>query len=151
MSGVERSSVEVVIDANHEMYLHHGDSPGVNLVTKVLEGENYSHWSRSMIIALRAKNKLGFVNGSCVIPAEDSFLRVHWERCNSMVISWIIHAVTNEIAESIVYCSTAQDIWKELEQRFGKSNVAKVYQIQRDLCSVSQGNLSITSYFTKVK
>lgn len=62
-----------------------------------------------------------------------------------------IHVVANDIAKSIIYCSTSQEIWKELEQRFGKSNVAKIYQIQRDLSSVSQGNLSVTVYFTKVK
>lgn len=57
----------------------------------------------------------------------------------------------NDIAESIVYCSTAHEIWKELDQRFEKSNAAKIYQVQRDLDSVSQGNLSITAYFAKVK
>lgn len=32
----------VVIYSNHELFLHHGDSPGVKLVTKVLEGDNYT-------------------------------------------------------------------------------------------------------------
>lgn len=67
------------------------------------------------------------------------------------LISWLIHTVSIEVAKSVVYCSTAHKIWKKLEQRFRKSNAAKVYQVQRDLNSLNQGNLSVTAYFTKAK
>lgn len=50
----------VVIDTNHELFLHRGDSPGVKLVTKVLEGDNYTHWSRSMVIAFKSNGQVRF-------------------------------------------------------------------------------------------
>lgn len=45
------------------------DNPGTVLVTDFLTTENYAIWSRSMLRALRAKNKLGFVNGTIPKPA----------------------------------------------------------------------------------
>jgi hypothetical protein len=44
-------------------HLHHGDSPGTVLVSQLLDGDNYHTWSRPMVMALTAKNKLSFLNG----------------------------------------------------------------------------------------
>lgn len=44
-------------------FLHHADNPGITLVSQILVGDNYCRWSRSMIMALTAKNKIGFVDG----------------------------------------------------------------------------------------
>jgi len=49
-------------------YLHHGDSLGTILVSQPLTGDNYNSWSRSMIMVLTVKNKLGLVNGSFTKP-----------------------------------------------------------------------------------
>lgn len=68
-----------------------------------------------------------------------------------MVISWLLHSVTNDIAESVVYCQSASAIWDELEQRFGQASGARIFQVQRELCQISQGSISVSSYFTKIK
>ncbi|XP_068317178.1 uncharacterized protein [Pyrus communis] len=51
-------------DPNDPPYLHHSDQPGAILVTHPLNDENYSTWSRAMTMALNAKNKEGFINGT---------------------------------------------------------------------------------------
>ncbi|KAI5352153.1 hypothetical protein L3X38_005044 [Prunus dulcis] len=43
---------------------------GLLLVTKRLNGDNYFTWKCSMIIALTAKNKIGFVNDSIKAPSQ---------------------------------------------------------------------------------
>jgi len=53
-------------------YLPQGESPGAVLVSQPLVCENYNTWSRSMIMALTAKNKLAFVDGSLPQPAIES-------------------------------------------------------------------------------
>lgn len=54
-------------------YLHHGDSPGTILFSQLLLGNNYPTWSCSMEMALSAKNKIGFIDGSIKKPSvEDS-------------------------------------------------------------------------------
>ena len=56
-------------DPNNPFRLEASDSPGTNLVTDHLTTENYPTWSRSMLRALRAKNKVGFINGTLTKPA----------------------------------------------------------------------------------
>ena len=54
--------------------IHHSDSPSTVLVTPLLTGDNYGSWSRAITIALRAKNKLGFVDGCISAPTEEEDL-----------------------------------------------------------------------------
>ena len=57
------------IDPSNPLFLHNGDNPGIILVPQPLTGENYSTWSRSMLIALSAKNKPCFIDGSLSKPS----------------------------------------------------------------------------------
>ncbi len=98
------SSITLIGDASHPLYLHHGDSLGSLLVSQMLNGENYNSWRRSMIMALTAKNKLEFVDGTLVkllISPDDPFIPP-WIRCNNMVLSWIMNYVSKEIDVSII-------------------------------------------------
>ena len=49
-------------------FLSNSDNPGVSLVVQHLTEENYSTWSRAVLIALDAKTKLGFIDGSIPKP-----------------------------------------------------------------------------------
>ncbi|VFQ60933.1 unnamed protein product [Cuscuta campestris] len=39
----------------------------------------------------------------------------------------------------------------ELEERFGQSNGVRLYQLQKEVCSITQGNSDVAAYFTKLK
>ncbi|KZV53534.1 hypothetical protein F511_42283 [Dorcoceras hygrometricum] len=56
---VVRTALE---DTSSPYYLQNGDHPGLLLVSNLLAGSNYNIWSRAMVVALTAKNKLGFVD-----------------------------------------------------------------------------------------
>ena len=58
------SYIPIMANDSNPCHLHNGDNPGIMLVTQPLNGDNYQTWSRSMLMALTAKNKEGFVNGS---------------------------------------------------------------------------------------
>ncbi|KHN42498.1 hypothetical protein glysoja_031434, partial [Glycine soja] len=72
-------------------YLHPGESPTTTLVSPLLDSSNYNSWSRSMITALSAKNKVKFIDGSIKRYALDHVLHTSWKRCNNMVVSWLVH------------------------------------------------------------
>ncbi|KAM0985672.1 hypothetical protein ACFX13_013132 [Malus domestica] len=55
-------------DPNDPLYLHHSDQPRAILVTQQLNEETYPTWSRAMIMALIAKNKEGFIDGTIKRP-----------------------------------------------------------------------------------
>ena len=50
-----------------------------------------------MEVALIAKNRLGFVLGNRSKPASTSPLAAQWDRCDKMVISWLINAMVKDI------------------------------------------------------
>ncbi|KAH0776616.1 hypothetical protein KY290_008027 [Solanum tuberosum] len=51
---------------NHPLYLHPSNTLGCALTSgQLTRAENYALWSRSMLITLRAKSKIGFVLGTC--------------------------------------------------------------------------------------
>ncbi|KAL2904821.1 Interferon-induced very large GTPase 1 [Bienertia sinuspersici] len=55
-----------------------------------------------------------------------------------MVISWILGNVNETIKKSIMFMSTAKDMWKNLEQRFHVNNGARRYQICKILYEIKQ-------------
>ncbi|KAK4394253.1 Retrovirus-related Pol polyprotein from transposon RE2 [Sesamum angolense] len=50
-----------------------------------------------------------------------------------------------------LYTKTSRELWLDLEERYGESNGPLVYQLQREITSISQGSLSVVEYFTKLK
>ncbi|KAI4357135.1 hypothetical protein L6164_001102 [Bauhinia variegata] len=114
-------------------------------------GEGFCAWKHDMEIALSAKNKLGFIDGEVSKPEHDQGLITAWNRCNHMVISWILNALSKEIADSVIYLSAAQEMWNELSERFEQANGAFIYQIQKELFSISQGTNTISTYYTRIK
>ncbi|XP_075101795.1 uncharacterized protein LOC142177224 [Nicotiana tabacum] len=141
----------VSYDANHPYHLNNSDSPGMTLVNTMFDGRGYPGWRRSILLSLSAKKKLGFINGACLSPDLKSPDHEQWSCVNDMVISWILNALSKDIADSVVYSKTAKELWNSLEQRFGRSNGAKLYHLQKELSGLVQGNSDIAAYFTKLK
>ncbi|XP_033510811.1 uncharacterized protein [Nicotiana tomentosiformis] len=108
-----------LVDGTHPYFLNSSDSPGKSLINVSFDGTSYENWRRGVLISLSAKNKLGFINGSCQKPVENSPLFAQWRRCNDMVITWMLNSLSNDIAESVIYSQTAEELWVELEQRNG--------------------------------
>ncbi|GJX31720.1 hypothetical protein Tco_0241575 [Tanacetum coccineum] len=46
---------------------------------------------------------------------------------------------------------SAQELWKVIAERYGQSDGPLIYKLERELSHISQGNLSIASYFNKLK
>lgn len=66
------TSMAVNISFNDPLYIHPSDTPGTNLITEQLTGtDNYGVWSRALLIELRAKNKTGFIVGTCRRPTTE--------------------------------------------------------------------------------
>ncbi|KAL6224790.1 hypothetical protein ACLB2K_003645 [Fragaria x ananassa] len=134
-------------------FLHHSDHPGLVLVSKKLTGENYTSWCRAMRISLSAKNKIGFITGNITEPSAALEPDEHalWQRCNDMVLSWILNALEPDLADSVLSCATPYAVWEDLRERFALGNAPRIFQVQRDIYRIEQGQLSIAAYYTKLK
>ncbi|WVZ20976.1 hypothetical protein V8G54_008298 [Vigna mungo] len=126
------------------LYLHPNENPAIALVSPVLNATNYHSWSRSFITALSAKDKVEFVLGSAPQPSKTDASFPAWFRCNSMVVSWLIHSVSPSIRESIIWMDLAIDIWTDLKHRFAQGDLARISALQMEATTLSQGELSVT-------
>jgi len=135
-------------DPSHDLFLHPSDNPNNILVCELLNGKNYGTWKKFVEIALIVKNKLGLVLGTYTRPDATSPLFNQWDRCDKMVISWLLHAAEKRISDSILFSSSSRQIWLDLEQRFGQSDGTRFFQVKKNLYSISQGNHDIAAYFT---
>ncbi|KAH0656157.1 hypothetical protein KY285_031039 [Solanum tuberosum] len=97
------------------------------------------------------ENKVGFFTSDCVKPNMPSPELRQWKRCDDMVTSLILNTLSREIADSVEYASNSVELWKELEERYDQTNGAKLYQIQKEINDMAQGNLDITTYYTRLK
>ena len=99
-------------------FLHPSDHPGLILVSKKLNGDNYNTWCWAMEISLSAKNKIGFINGKVKMPSETKQPDEHatWQRCNNMLLAWIINSIESDILDSILYLKTVYEVWEDLRE-----------------------------------
>ena len=98
------------------------------------------------------ENEAGiYIYGSLVRPAEVSEEFKKWNRIHSMLTTWILNSISKDIVEAFMYVSSTRDLWMELEARYGESNGPSIYQLQRLIRFIVQGNKSMTNYYTKLK
>ncbi|KAL4582809.1 hypothetical protein LXL04_007369 [Taraxacum kok-saghyz] len=112
------------------------NDPSMFLVSTHLTGnENFMQWKFSIRIALGAKKKIGFIDGTTKKPDTEG----------SDLDDWI------KIVSAFVFSTTARDLWLDLEEHFGESNGPLIYQLQREIASINQGDSSLSKYYTKLK
>ncbi|XP_075101952.1 uncharacterized protein LOC142177370 [Nicotiana tabacum] len=102
-------------DSNHPYFLYSSDAPRMSLVNEPFDGRGFPRWRRSILIALSAKNKLGFIDGTCIEPKLDSADYPLWSRANDMVTSWLLNSLSKDIGNSVIYSKTARNLWNNLE------------------------------------
>lgn len=60
-----------------------------------------------MVMALIAKNKTGYIDGTIKTPDENDEKYHFWLQFNNMLLSWILNSVSNETASGIIFIEIA--------------------------------------------
>ncbi|GJX27564.1 retrovirus-related pol polyprotein from transposon TNT 1-94 [Tanacetum coccineum] len=107
--------------------------------------------SRNVKMALGAKLKLGFIDGSCNKPSVNDVDVQRWIRCGYMVTCWILNFMVTELLDAFLYAQSACELWKEIAERYGQNNDPLIYQLEKELSHTTQCNLIIASFFNKLK
>ncbi|KAK4261341.1 hypothetical protein QN277_004353 [Acacia crassicarpa] len=132
-------------------YLHPNENPSLVLVSPVLSGPNYHSWARAMKMALVSKNKTQFLDSYFSIPSLADPVYPAWECCNMMVLSWLTRLMSPTLAQSILWIDKASDVWDDLRARFSEQEVFRLADLQEEIQTLKQGDLSVSDYFTKLK
>ncbi|GJW63602.1 copia protein [Tanacetum coccineum] len=101
------------MNINDPLYIASSDHPGMILTNTPFNGSNFHGWSRNIKMALGAKLKLGFIDGSCIKPASD----------HDDLQIWIRFMLVK--------------LWKEI--RIDMASIGPLlYQLERELSKISQ-------------
>ncbi|KAL2236391.1 UNVERIFIED_CONTAM: Retrovirus-related Pol polyprotein from transposon RE1 [Sesamum indicum] len=127
------------------------ESQGMIMVSAPFSGGNWLSWSRSVRMALESKDKLGFIDGSALRPAIGTPQYKQWRITDCTVRTWILNTISKDLVNAYLYANSSRDLWMELEARYGECDGTLLYKLQREISSISQGNMSVTVYYTKLK
>ncbi|KAL0383079.1 UNVERIFIED_CONTAM: hypothetical protein Scaly_0595200 [Sesamum calycinum] len=94
------------------------------LVSAPFDGTDFLAWQ--VMNSLRAKMKLGFIDGHYPMPDKTCDTYETW-------IRWI-----------------RWQLWLDLEERYGENNGPLVYQLQRAIASITQGSHTVVEYFNNL-
>ncbi|KAJ0523146.1 putative RNA-directed DNA polymerase [Helianthus annuus] len=104
------------LDIGDPLYLHPSDSSSLTIVSIKLKGtENYAVWSSAMKLALEAKNKYGFIDGKVEKSKDDEILAAQWDRCNSVVLTWLLNSISEELFLGQVFSKLASEVFENLK------------------------------------
>ncbi|XP_070054326.1 uncharacterized protein [Nicotiana tomentosiformis] len=129
-------------DPSNPLFVHSSDIPGISLVPVPFSGSGFRGWKRKMIVALSAKNKIAFVNGTCIRPTISgpqqkygTYLQARYETTN--------RANCFELKRELAYTSQgALDIasyFNKLKKLWDELGVICTNHAQRCICAAKPG------------
>ncbi|KAJ1408401.1 Gag-polypeptide of LTR copia-type, partial [Sesbania bispinosa] len=122
--------------------------PALPITGHKLNGQNYPLWVRSVKIFLQGKGKEGYITGDSKSPKKGDPNLNKWQLENSLVMSWLLNTMTNEIGENFMYYDTAKEMWDAVKETYSNvDNTSAVFEIKSILHDLRQGDFSVTEYF----
>jgi len=139
------------IDASRPHVPAH-DSHSVQITTIRLNGENFLRWSQSVRMYIRGRGKIGYLTGEKKEPALEDPSHPTWDAENSMVMTWLVNSMEEEISSNYMCYHTAKELWDNVNQMYSDlGNQFQVYELTLKLGEIRQGEESVTKYFNSLK
>ncbi|CAH9105980.1 unnamed protein product [Cuscuta epithymum] len=127
------------------------DRPGDFITPVRLTSNNYDDWSNAIRLALRARRKYVFVDGSIDKPAppctEEDWLTIH-----SMIVSWLLNTISPEVKSTLSRYENGARLWNDLKERFSSVDGPRIHQVKVDLarCVQTKG-MTVGTYYAKLQ
>lgn len=152
MTEKEKESVDSTQSfLNDPLYVAPNEATNVQISLTLFDGNNFITWSRHIKLALGAKNKLGFIDGTLKTPEKKSKDLARWTRGDHIVRCWIFRSMKEEIANDFFLVESAKQLWDEIVERFSQSNTPLLFQLKCELSNLEQGDLGVAEYYSKMK
>lgn len=149
-SGVTQSKVEIRRRTISPYDLSSSDNLGSVISQPLLKGPNYNEWSTNLHMALKARKKFGFVDGSIAQPHQDSEDLDDWWTNNALVLSWMKLTIAESVRSNLSHLEIASDYWEHIRRRYSVNNGQRVQRIKAELATCRQHGLSIETYYGKL-
>nr|GEV63327.1 hypothetical protein [Tanacetum cinerariifolium] len=128
------------LDAGNLLFMQNNDNSNAPIVNVKLAGsDNYKMWSTAIRIAFKYKHKIGFIDGSYVILVNSLILSHQWERCNVIVLGWILGSLSTDLYLGKVYFEIAAKMWDELKETYEKIDGSMIFSVIHKIHGLKQG------------
>ncbi|RVW29625.1 hypothetical protein CK203_100964 [Vitis vinifera] len=106
------------------------ESHSVQITTIRLNGDNFLRWSQSVRMYIRGRGKMGYLTGEKKAPAVDDPNYAIWDAENSMVMTWLVNSMEEDISSNYMcypttralendnvtkYFNSLKRIWQDLD------------------------------------
>ncbi|GKA30373.1 ribonuclease H-like domain-containing protein [Tanacetum coccineum] len=82
--------------------------------------------------------------------ASSDVLSAQWDKCNAIVLTWIMNSVSYDVYMSLVYSDNYAFVWEELQETYDKVNGLAVYNLLQKINTVKQGGSIIADYYHRL-
>ncbi|KAH7567201.1 hypothetical protein JRO89_XS07G0030900 [Xanthoceras sorbifolium] len=101
--------------------------------------------------ALKANNKLGFIDGSIQPPkSTESPMYSLWVQVNSMLGAWLHNTLDASIRSTVPITDDVGDMWEDIRQRFSVGNRPRIHELTSQLTRLEGGD-SVVDYYGKIR
>ncbi|RVW16202.1 hypothetical protein CK203_074282 [Vitis vinifera] len=128
------------------------ESHSVQITTIRLNGDNFLRWSQSVRMYIRGRGKMGYLTGEKKAPAVDDPNYAIWDTENSMVMTWLVNSMEEDISSNYMCYPTTQELWENVNQMYSDlGNQSQIFELTLKLGEIRQGEDNITKYFNSLK
>ncbi|KAL9689516.1 hypothetical protein QQ045_009902 [Rhodiola kirilowii] len=71
----------------------------------------------------------------------DLVMRAKWQRCNDVIMSWLICSVSEKIVGEILHANDVMIAWKDLESSYAGTNLVRKSALLRELSALVQNGM----------
>nr|XP_043636137.1 uncharacterized protein LOC122607266 [Erigeron canadensis] len=94
--------------------------------------------------------KISFIDGTCVRSDEDEILAQQWDRCNAVVLSWILNCVTEELYLGQIFSKNASVVWSKFKETYDKVDGVVTFNLHNKINSLCQNGSALSEYYHKL-
>ena len=112
----------------------------------------FLQWSQSVRMYIRGRGKMAYLTGEKTAPAKDDPAYATWDAENSMVMTWLVNSMEEDINSNHICYPTAQELWENVNQMYlDVGNQSQIFELTLKLGEMCQGDDSVTKYFNSLK
>ena len=131
---------------------HPSENSPIQITTIRLNGDNFLRWSQSVRMYIRGRGKIGYITGETEEPDLDDPTYATWDAENSMVMTWLVNFMIEEIGANYLCYPTTKELWDNVSLMYSDlGNQSQVYELTLRLGEIRQGEDCVTKYFNTLK
>ncbi|KAG6514544.1 hypothetical protein ZIOFF_024907 [Zingiber officinale] len=101
---------------------------------------------------IRGRGMMDYLTGEKKTPSEKDPMYATWDAENSMVMTWLVNSMEEEIGANYMFFPTVYELWENINQMYSDlENQSQIFELTLKLGELRQGEEPVTKYFNSLK